>query len=50
MNHYDIIVVGAGPSAAFLAYEVIQLDKTKKVLFALQIVEDFQNKEVFSLI
>jgi len=32
MNHYDIIVVGAGPSAAFLAYEVLQLDKTKKVL------------------
>ena len=32
MQHYDIIVVGAGPSAAFLAYEVIQLDKRKKVL------------------
>ena len=32
MKDYDIIVVGAGPSAAFLAYEVIQLDKTKKVL------------------
>lgn len=32
MKHYDIIVVGAGPSAAFLAYEVIQLDKSKKVL------------------
>ena len=29
---YDIIVVGAGPSGAFLAYEIIQLDKTKKVL------------------
>ena len=27
-----------------------KFDKTKKVLFALQIVEDFQNKEVFSLI
>ncbi len=32
MENYDIVVVGAGPSAAFLAYEVIQLDKTKKVL------------------
>ena len=32
MQRYDIIVVGAGPSAAFLAYEVIQLDKNKKVL------------------
>ena len=32
MQQYDIIVVGAGPSAAFLAYEVIQLDKSKKVL------------------
>jgi len=32
MKHYDIIVVGAGPSAAFLAYEVIQLGKNKKVL------------------
>lgn len=31
-NKYDIIVVGAGPSGAFLAYEMIQLDKTKKVL------------------
>lgn len=30
MKHYDIIVVGAGPSAAFLAYEVLQIDKTKK--------------------
>ena len=29
---YDVIVVGAGPSGAFLAYEMIQLDKTKKVL------------------
>ena len=27
-----------------------KFDKTKKVLFALQIVEDFQNKEVFSLV
>ena len=32
MKQYDVIVVGAGPSAAFLAYEVIQLDKSKKVL------------------
>lgn len=32
MQHYDILVVGAGPSAAFLAYEVIQLNKNKKVL------------------
>ena len=32
MKNYDIIVVGAGPSAAFLAYEAIQLDKSKKIL------------------
>ena len=32
MKHYDVIVVGAGPSAAFLAYELIQLDKNKRVL------------------
>lgn len=31
-NNYDVIVVGAGPSGAFLAYEMLQLDKTKKVL------------------
>lgn len=31
-NKYDVIVVGAGPSGAFLAYEMLQLDKTKKVL------------------
>lgn len=29
---YDIIVVGAGPSAAFLAYEAVQLNKNKKIL------------------
>ena len=32
MKNYDVIVVGAGPSGVFLAYEMIQLDKTKKVL------------------
>ena len=32
MKNYDIIVVGAGPSGIFLAYEMLQLDKTKKVL------------------
>ena len=29
MSQYDVIVVGAGPSAAFLAYEMLQIDKTK---------------------
>ena len=29
---YDLIVVGAGPSAAFLAYELIQLKSSMKVL------------------
>ena len=29
---YDLIVVGAGPSAAFLAYELIQLKSNKRVL------------------
>ena len=32
MKKYDLIVVGAGPSGVFLAYEMLQLDKTKKVL------------------
>lgn len=32
MKKYDVIVVGAGPSGVFLAYEMLQLDKTKKVL------------------
>ena len=32
MKNYDIIVVGAGPSGVFLAYEMLQLDKKKKVL------------------
>ena len=29
---YDLVVVGMGPSAAFLAYELIQLDNYKNVL------------------
>ena len=29
---YDVIVVGMGPGAIFMAYEMIKLDKTKKVL------------------
>ncbi len=32
MNKYDIIVVGAGPSAAFFAFEMTKLDKNKKIL------------------
>ena len=32
MKKYDVIVVGAGPSAVFLAYEMLQLDKSKKVI------------------
>ncbi|MBR2248395.1 MAG: FAD-binding protein [Bacilli bacterium] len=32
MNKYDVIVVGMGPSSAFFAYEMIKLDKSKKVL------------------
>ena len=31
-NYYDVIVVGAGPSAVFLAYEMIALHSAKKVL------------------
>ena len=30
---YDLIVVGMGPSAAFLAYELIQLNNYKNVGF-----------------
>ena len=29
-NYYDVIVVGAGPSAVFLAYEMIALNSKKK--------------------
>lgn len=32
MKNYDVIVVGAGPSGVFLAYEMLKLDKSKKVL------------------
>ena len=31
MNKYDVIVVGAGPSSIFMAYEMIQLNKNKNV-------------------
>lgn len=31
-ENYDVIVVGMGPGAIFLAYEMTKLDKTKKVL------------------
>lgn len=31
-NYYDVIVVGAGPSAIFFAYEMIALNSKKKVL------------------
>ena len=29
---YDLIVVGMGPSAAFLAYELTKLNSKKKIL------------------
>ena len=29
---YDVIVVGAGPSSIFMAYELIQLHKDKRIL------------------
>ena len=32
MKDYDLIVVGAGPSSIFLAYEMVQLNPSKKVL------------------
>ena len=31
-NYYDVIVVGAGPSAVFLAYELVAMNSNKKVL------------------
>ena len=31
-NNYDVIVVGMGPGAIFMAYEMTKLDKNKKVL------------------
>ena len=30
---YDIIAIGMGPGAIFLAYEMIKLNKNKKILF-----------------
>ena len=32
MEKYDVIVVGMGPSSIFCAYEMIQLNKNKKIL------------------
>jgi hypothetical protein len=32
MQKYDIIVIGMGPSSIFLAYEMVKLNKNKKVL------------------
>ena len=29
---YDVIVIGMGPSSIFLAYELIQLGKNKRIL------------------
>lgn len=31
-NKYDIVIIGAGPSGVFLAYELIKLNANKKVL------------------
>lgn len=31
-NKYDLVVVGAGPSSIFLAYELVQLNKYKNIL------------------
>ena len=31
-DQYDVIMIGAGPSAIFCAYELIQLGKAKNVL------------------
>ena len=32
MNKYDLIIIGAGPSGIFMAYELIKLGNKKKVL------------------
>ena len=31
-NKYDLIIVGAGPSGVFLAYEMIKQNSNKKIL------------------
>ena len=36
MKNYDIIVVGAGPSAVFLAYEMVAQKSDKKILLVEQ--------------
>ena len=35
-NKYDIVIIGAGPSGVFLAYELIKLNSNKKVLIVEQ--------------
>ena len=32
MEKYDVIIIGAGPSGIFCAYELIENDKNLKVL------------------
>lgn len=32
MQKYDVIAVGMGPGAVFMAYEMTKIDKSKKVL------------------
>ena len=43
-NKYDAIVVGMGPGSIFFAYEMIQLNKSKKILLIEQ--HAFQNKQI----
>ena len=41
-KHYDVIIVGAGPSGVFCAYELIQKNKHQKVL----VIEQGRNIKV----
>lgn len=32
LKHYDVVIVGAGPSSIFTAYELIKISPEKKIL------------------
>ena len=39
VNHYDVIVIGAGPGGIFAAYELMQLKKMTLMKFKLNMLK-----------